>query len=34
MGKQIPTWGIIVMFLASLSGVYFLGTELLRRRNG
>ena len=29
--NELPTLALVAMFLASLTGVYFLGKELLRR---
>lgn len=28
---QIPTWGVLMMFVASAVGVYLLGRELIAR---
>lgn len=32
--KDLPTWALVPMFLASAVGVYFLGMEMLRRFGG
>ena len=29
--NDLPSWALIAMFLASATGVYFLGKELMKR---
>jgi len=31
MNSQIPTWGLIMMFLASVIGAFFLGRDINAR---